>query len=269
MQSRTPAGYRESALGGTWLVARDDQHDAVRDTLARCTVHEWAAGRPGARALQGRGVAWATTLPSGMEVVVRHSRHGGALAAVTRDLFLAPSRAPHELAVSVWLRDAGIPTPPVIAYAVYSAFGPLCRADVVTGFVNGVDFPAAWAAAPTPEARDAIIDAVAALLRLMQAAGVRHPDLNVKNVLISGHDGARHASLLDVDRVQFLRTELHSDDFIRSAHEQTGVDNAQRLLLSVMKWRREQGLDVGDAHWNRLLDGAGVKSEALRRPTRP
>lgn len=260
----SPTGYREAAVGGTLVVARDAEFEALREIVAGDTIHQWASRQPGARALQGRGVAWATRLATGAEVVVRHSQHGGILAPLTGDIFLAPSRAPDELYAAVRLREAGIPTPEVVAYAVYSAIGPFCRADVVTAFVDGVDFPAAWAAALGSEARDAIIDAVAALLRVMQAAGARHPDLNVKNVLISQRDGAPRALLLDVDRVHFMRVDLHSVDFVRSGHEMLGVANARRLMASVMKWRGAHGLGVSDAHWNRLMDGAGVTSDLLR-----
>ena len=255
-QSGPPAGYRESALGRTLLVARDDQHDAVREALARGTLHQWAAARPGAQAMQGREIAWATQLPNGTPVVVRHSRHGGALAALTGDLFLAPSRAPNELAMSLRLREAGVPTPDILAYAVYPAMGLFCRADVVTALVDGVDFPAAWAAAHTPAARDAIIDAVAALLRMTQAAGARHPDLNVKNILISHTGGAPLAWVLDVDRVEFSP----------SGAAGLAALNARRLRRSLMKWRMRHGLDVSEAHWTRLVDGAGVVFDGTRAP---
>ena len=261
-QSGTPAGnpgssgYRESAFGRTLLVARHDHHDAVREALTGRTLHEWASGRPGARPFQGREIAWATELANGTAVVIRHSRHGGALAALTGDLFLAPSRAPHELATSLRLREAGVPTPDVLAYAVYPAMGLFCRADVVTAVVDGVDFPAAWAAAHTPAAREAIIDAVAALLRMMQAAGARHPDLNVKNILISHTGGAPLAWVLDVDRVEFGQ----------AGDAGLARRNAHRLRRSLGKWRARHGLDVSESHWARLVDGAAVVFDGAPGP---
>ena len=70
-------------------------------------------------------------------MVVRHSRHGGLLAPVTGDRFLAPTRAPQELATSLRLIDAGVSTPEIIAYAVYSAGGPFRRSDIATREVEG------------------------------------------------------------------------------------------------------------------------------------
>jgi hypothetical protein len=257
--SGPPAGYRESALGGTLLVAREDCHDAARavlaqrDTEVQGSLHRWAAAQRGARPMQGRGVAWAARFGP-VNAVIRHSRHGGALASLTGDLFLAPSRAPRELATALRLRGAGVATPEVLAYAVYSVAGPLCRADVVTAEIDGTDLPGAWADARGPAAREGIVDSVAVLLRAMRAAGAFHPDLNVKNVLISSVGGALLAYLLDVDRVQF-----HP-----AASERAALMNAMRLRVSLSKWRRLHGLDFGEANWARLVENSGIAATPAR-----
>jgi RIO-like serine/threonine protein kinase len=149
------------------------------------TLHAWAAQQPQARALRGRGTSYAVAL-DGEPVVVRHSRHGGLLAPLTRDLFLAPTRAPHELEVSIRLRHAGVPTPEIVAYAIYGAAPGLARADVVTREIAG-------------HALDSVAAAEALLVGLTRAGAV-HPDLNAHNVLVAG----KTAFVLDVDRVYFL-----------------------------------------------------------------
>lgn len=249
-----PDGYLESADRGMRVVAQREHHDAVRAAVAHETLHAWAARQPAARPLQGRGVAWATRLASGREVVVRHSRHGGLLAPLTRDLFLAPTRAPRELEVSLRLRDAGVPTPAVVAFVTYSAFGPFCRADVATSLVAGADLPAFWGAAADQAARNAITDAVAVLLRALRDAGAHHPDLNAKNVFLSSEDGIPRAWVLDVDRMTFGRAR---DDRI-------AVKNARRLLESFAKWRSLHRLDIADADMARLAEVAGLEHNALQ-----
>jgi len=236
------------------VVAQREHYDAVRAAVARETLHAWAARQSAARPLQGRGVAWATRLASGREVVVRHSHHGGLFAPLTRDLFLAPTRAPRELDVSLRLRDAGVPTPAVVAFVTYTAFGPFCRADVATSLVAGADLPVSWAAAPGQAGRDAITDAVAVLLRALHDTGAHHPDLNVKNVLISSTDGVPNAWVLDVDRVTFGRA---GDDRIAGK-------NARRLLESVARWKSAHGLDIADVDLRRLAEAAGLDHVALR-----
>lgn len=247
-ESGTPAGYRESALGTATMVAREHQHDAIRETLARGTLHQWAATQPNARPFQGRDIAWATALGNGTKVVVRHSRHGGALAALTGDLFLAPTRAPQELLTVLRLREAGVATPEMIAYVVYAAIGPFRRADVATALVDGVDLPRAWTTSPTPSARQPMIDAVAALLKSLAAVGAHHPDLNAKNMLIGTQAGAPRAWVLDVDRVTFGRA---NDPAIAKK-------NMMRLGSSLLKLGTAHGLDIREEDWQRLAAQAGV-----------
>lgn len=170
------------------------------------TLHGWAARTPNARPLRGRDIAYATML-AGAPVVVRHSRHGGLLAPLTQDLFLAPTRAPHELDVAIRLRAAGVPTPEIVAYATYAVIPGIERADVVTREVAGRELT-------RPEEAETLIQA-------MSRAGAVHPDLNMRNVLV---DGAT-AYVLDIDTVYFLRAGDHRIDqrnrarLMRSAHK--------------------------------------------------
>jgi hypothetical protein len=229
-----PPGYETFEIRGARVVAKSGIATAVREAMASGTLFEWAARCGGARSLAGRGTAWAATLPGRVEVVVRHSRHGGALASVTADLFLAPTRAPHELLAALRLERSGVRASEVLAYVVYPAFGPLRRADVATRLLHGADLPAAWRGARTEEARADIMRAVAGLLVSMRDAGAAHPDLNVKNIFISaGSDGAM-AFLLDVDRVEF--------------HEPSSVEavtrNLARLYRSVAKWNQQHALGM-------------------------
>jgi tRNA A-37 threonylcarbamoyl transferase component Bud32 len=79
--------------------------------------------------------------------------------------------------------------------------------------------------------RDAAWEATRTLLAAMHAAGVRHHDLNVKNVLLAPAPGGLVAYVLDVDRVELGRA---GEARLRAA-------NVQRLLRSARKWRDERG----------------------------
>jgi 3-deoxy-D-manno-octulosonic acid kinase len=248
-----PAGYVRSALGSTVLVARDWATPSLVAALAaHHSLHGWAEAQPGREALHGRGVAWGTALGAGAgtqtstPVVVRHSRHGGALAALTGDLFARPTRAPRELAAAVRLAGAGVPTPEVLAYTVHRVAGWLARSDVMTRRLPaGHDFPEAWRAATPGAARDALLDAVATLLRALASAGAHHPDLNVKNVYITSGD-APVACVLDVDRVTF------------DGDPHAAARNFARFARSVRKWQALHDLPVGDAELVRLASLAWV-----------
>jgi 3-deoxy-D-manno-octulosonic acid kinase len=245
-----PAGYREAAIGGTLMVARERDFDAFVAALGMGTLHAWAGAQPGAKAMQGRGVAWATTLPGGSEVVVRHSRHGGMLAPLTQDLFLAPTRAPEELAIAERLRAAGVRTPEVVGYAVYSVAGPLCRADVVTARVDGADLPTAWTTMDA-DRRTAVCDAVGQLIASLSSARARHHDLNARNVLISWEGPAPLAWVIDVDRITF-----------EQATPAIAAANARRLGQSIAKLQATQSIAFDAASWARILDRAGVPAVA-------
>ena len=230
---RPPAGYEEFFVGNARVVALSALGMAIREAMSDCTMFEWAATSAGARALVGRGTAWAATLPGGGAVVVRHSRHGGSLAALTSDLFLAPTRAPRELRTALRLMRADVPTSEVVAYAIYPVLGPLARADVATRLIDGADFPEAWQASRTAEERLRLMQALAKLLIRMQDAGAMHPDLNLKNVFISRNDQETTAYVLDVDRVEFLPPSGGP-----------GARNLGRLLRSAQKLNRRYGLGM-------------------------
>lgn len=237
-----PVGYRECAGHGTVLVCREDLLDTLRAALGRGTLHSWASAQPGGRPLQGRGVSWMVRIPGGPVAVVRHTWHGGALASLTRDVFLAPTRAPHELHVALRLEDARVPTPEVLAYATYAVAGPFCRADVVTAYVDGTDLPAALAAHPAADDRRAITAAVSRLMHALWHAGARHADLNARNILIARAEDGFRALVLDVDRVTFHAPR--SDAVARA--------NVERLSRSIHKWRTVYGLDIADADVTRM-----------------
>jgi hypothetical protein len=245
-----PPGYTRVEEPGATIVVRQD---AVADIVAayraaprdRPTLHGFAGRAPAARPLLGRQIAWAISLPvTGRAVVVRHNRHGGALRALTGDLFLSPTRAPFELDMALALETRGIRTPAIIAYAVYPAVPGFARSDVVTAAVpDSVDFGALLlqTSPGSPERGDAL-RAVNALLSRLAATRVRHHDLNVKNVLLQQVPASNAAWLLDVDRVQLDLPEPEAD-----------AANRARLHRSMIKWRDTRGARVSDAELEGLL----------------
>jgi hypothetical protein len=233
-----PAGYLRLELPHAAAVVRIEHVGAVRTALTEPTartLHAWAAAVPHARPFRGRGIAWAAPLPGGAaSVVVRHNRHGGLLASLTGDRFLAPTRAPYELETALRLAAAGVATPEVIAYAVYPAGPLLARSDLATREVTGArDLGDVLTASDTgTAARQAALDAISGLLDALFRAGARHHDLNVKNVLLAGDPLQPHALVLDVDRVTFHRP---NDIALRIA-------NNSRLMRSIDKYERLHGV---------------------------
>jgi len=251
--TRAPAGYTRFLQGTADVVALGACAEAVRRAVGARSLYDYAASHPGRRELRGRGVAYAVPLPDDeTRVVVRHSRHGGLLAPVTGDRFLPPTRAPHELRAALRLAEAQVPTPEVIAYATYPAGAMFRRSDVATReVVGGTDLGDVLARAGDGAARSAALGATAELLRALERAGARHPDLNVTNVLIVAADGLpARALVLDVDRVVFGER----------GDARIGAANVRRLLRSARKLRSNGRITVSDEELSGLAAAAGRDS---------
>lgn len=241
-------GYVKLAVNGCRAVVLDFAAAAVGRVLAGGTLHAWSARQPGREELRGRGVIYAANLPTTppLPVVIRRNRHGGLLHGLTGEYFLAPTRAPHELATALRLAAAGIPTPEVIGYAVYPAAGIFARCDVMTRRLPpGDDLPAAWQKRSGAE-REPLLRAVAGLLKALAAAKAWHADLNLKNIYIAGSGADLTAFLLDVDRVTFP----DAGDI--------AARNFRRLARSARKWRSRWGLDFDEAALVQLGVYSGV-----------
>lgn len=229
----TPAGFVRVTAGRCSAVVLAAHEADARLMLTEGSLYDAAARDLAARSLQGRGVAYAIALPaSGTWAVVRHNRHGGLLAPLTRDLFLPPTRAPRELAIAQRLRAMGVPTPEVLMYGTSPAPFPFRRADVVTREIEGGRDLSAFLSHQTSDSdRAAAWRATRQLVQEMIRAGARHHDLNVKNVLLARDEGVLTAFLLDVDRVTFAVP----------GSEEVRAGNVARLLRSARKWRDERG----------------------------
>jgi Lipopolysaccharide kinase (Kdo/WaaP) family len=262
-----PAGYARVVLRGVELVARTDALQAVRDALeiGSGSLYEYAARHPAVRARAGRNgfSAYLAPLPNGDHTVVRHNRHGGFFAPVTLDLFLPPTRAPGELWAALRLAREGVPTPEVLAYAIYPAGLLLRRSDVMTREIrDGRDLGGVLVDADET-ARHAALEAATLVIGTLSRIGARHHDLNVKNLLIapsaslSGGTRGVVAYVLDVDRVEFLRP----------GDSRVTERNLSRFLRSARKWREIYGARVDESELVRMA--SAVRRLVASRPSDP
>lgn len=224
---------------------------ALVDTLSAIisehrTLYEWASAQPQPRALRGRAPVYVAELPDGAEtVVVRHAWHGGLLAPLTGDRFLRPTRAPIELSMSERLRRANIPSTIVLGYARYDLWQGFCRVDVISRFIpNAFDLGMIVAGLVPEISRDEALGATHKLLIRLADAGVVHPDLNVKNVLLVRSKNAElTAMVIDVDVVRWHE---------RGARGEVMQANVNRLARSIRKWRTHFGCDISDVMIDRF-----------------
>ena len=201
-----PAGYARQRERGAVIVALPAVlPEVVAAVQAAGTLYDWAAACPNAQPFTGRGAAYRVRLGA-VDALVRHYHRGGFVARLARDSYVRAGepRPLRELRVSVAVRAAGVPTPEVLA-AVVHARGPLYRGDLATHFVADSSDLAAltWESARWSEPlRAAAWHAAGMLLRRSFAAGVRHADLNLRNILVTREHGPVHALLLDLDRAR-------------------------------------------------------------------
>lgn len=233
-----PTGFVRFTIDNREVVCAKHIADAILEALRAGTLYRYAEVHAEARPLAGRGVAYAIPLPRDVErVVVRHNRHGGLLAPLTRDLFRPPTFAPAELKISEKLRRAGVPTPVMLGYVIYAAPGGFRRADVVTREIeNSHDLSTAMMSNDRAR-RDRALAATATLVSALSEAKARHHDLNVKNILLHDvSDGSIEALVLDVDRVEFVEDA-----------ETAREANLARFMRSAKKWQAIHRAVVTDA----------------------
>ncbi|MBL8724501.1 MAG: hypothetical protein JNK49_10670 [Planctomycetes bacterium] len=195
-----PAGFVElraaAAIG--WLLAELAPH-GLQPFWANLTPLPGAKGRGGVGSL----------VVAGRELVVRPYQRGGALGKLLRDRYPSPQRARNELAVLAELRAQGVPVVAPIA-AVAQRRGAFWRLRLCTERVpEALPLPAFLAA--HPELRRHTATAVGTLVRLAFAAGLRHPDLHLDNVLCAPRGDRVRAVLVDLDRAK-LRGPLTTAD---------------------------------------------------------
>ncbi|MBI4863782.1 MAG: hypothetical protein HY815_26515 [Candidatus Riflebacteria bacterium] len=167
------------------------------------------ARSPGTRRFRGRGICTSVPLGDDDRAVLRHYHHGGILAPVTRDLFWGPRPRPLiEMITSDRLRARGVPTPEVLGmFWRYRGF-LFYQADIITREVpESVDLatfleltlPIKDVAGQRRRRRRVLAEAGRVLARAHDA-GMDHPDLNLKNLLVrEGSDGLS-VWILDLDR---------------------------------------------------------------------
>lgn len=202
---RGPPGFRHLVQGPRELwVAESLVEPVLRLELLAPGGLRRALARGGGAS--GRGHTAVVALPGrDARLHLRPLRRGGALAPLWRDRLLAPARPLAELDSLVRLAAAGAPVPEA-ALVLARRAGPLWRACVGTlhleDTLDGVRFLEAR------PARDRVLRAAAAAgeaVRRLHAAGGRHADLHLKNLLLREQAEGACVWIVDLDRARTAR----------------------------------------------------------------
>lgn len=154
------------------------------------------------------------------------------MAGVLGDRYLRMGvpRPVREYRVGLALEAAGVPTPEHVGAAVYPA-GVWYRGDLVTRFVEGSRDLAEALFGGSDDGAAPAMRASGRLVRRLHEAGLDHPDLNLKNILLAGPASGPEALILDLDRAR-LRRQLGPRARDRML---------ERFWRSARKWERKTG----------------------------
>ena len=195
-----------------------------------------AARHPESRRFPGRGAVVSAPFPGLGTLLIRPCVHGGFWGLLARDLYLGPGRVLREIRASEKLIQVGVPTPQIQAVLFYP-IGFFVRTEVVTSFVSGGrDLNDLLSTRPLAGQRTRIFSSVRRLFEQLKRHGIRHPDLNARNILLAqAGSGSWTAWLLDVDAVRWREPGSATID----------TANRNRLLRSLLKLARR-----GDLGWS-------------------
>jgi tRNA A-37 threonylcarbamoyl transferase component Bud32 len=164
--------------------------------LGGAPLPAWGASVP--HALTGRGPIHVLQTPRG-QLVVKELRRGGLLGGLARRTFLDPRRGWREAEAAEALAARGIATPEVVAVRSVRLAPGLFRLEIATARVAARGDLLELARAPGTDLR-ALARAAGATLRRAHDAGLRHRDLNAKNLLVPAEGAREELVVLDLDR---------------------------------------------------------------------
>ncbi|HEX2091595.1 MAG TPA: lipopolysaccharide kinase InaA family protein [Longimicrobiaceae bacterium] len=202
---------------------------------------EATAGRAGG----GREAHPVVALPSGERAVVRTYRRGGAVRHLNRERYFLGHRAFAELRAAEAARRGSVRTPLPLA-ATERRAGVGYTAHFATLWVPDARDLAAWLADADPVRRLEVLREAGWQVGRMHRAGVKHPDLNLRNLLVRDPgEGAPEVYLLDFDRARVYPGPVPGC--------QSGRD-----LLRLARSARKLRVSIGREGWAALEKGYGA-----------
>jgi len=192
----------------------------------------------------GRAEHPVVVLARGERVVVRAYRRGGLVRHLNRDWYLLGHRAFQELRVTEHAAAAGVRVPTVLA-AVERRAGAGYRAALATREIAGAEELPRWLEGRDRESARRALAEAGRQIAGMHAAGIVHPDLNLRNLLVVGAPAGPQVYLLDFDRARLL----------------SGAVSARlraRGLLRLARSTRKLRAPIDEDGWEALRAGYGA-----------
>jgi 3-deoxy-D-manno-octulosonic acid kinase len=217
-----------------------------RDCEAPLAWIGWESAPAGAeRVGGGRAPHPVVVLPDGTRAVVREYLRGGMLRHLNGSRYFIGHRAMAELRATERARAAGVRVPEVLA-AVERRRGVGYTAWLATRMVEGARELAGWLGGRGAAERRGVLAAVGREVGHLHRGGVGHPDLNLRNFLVTeAEDGAPAVYLIDFDRARLYEGAAPA---MRRARD------LRRLARSARKLRA----GITPAEWAAVREGYGA-----------
>ncbi len=203
---RVPDGFHIVRTGATVFVCRDDLEDDARavglDVPERCVrLVETSTPR------SGRGPVGRVTLPSGVRVVLKKLRRGGATGAIWRDRFLGTRRIAANVWIPIEVARRGIPTASPVCLLVREGPRGLFQAWLAAEEISEAEDLRGWLARSGADL-DPVLAETLVTVRRMHDAGVDHRDLNLGNLLVRKGPARWESFVVDLDRARIRKGPL-------------------------------------------------------------
>lgn len=254
---KPPSGVTAARVGRISVWTRPEVMAWVELAIGEAgSLHAHASRTPDRSSLEGRGPVH--VIPAAFQpptdqpaqwAVRRFYRGGGVRWLGDRHLRSPRPRPFSEWIASDLLRSKGVATPQVQAAAVHAS-GLVYRGDIVTEYIpDGVELATLLFGDREGDRNPALVEsalsAAGTLVRQIAEAGVHHPDLNARNILLRPAGTAWTAVVLDLDRCRIGEARANPSAMLA------------RLTRSIEKLGRASGIPV-PARALRALDGSDV-----------
>lgn len=185
-------------------------------------------------------------MEGGERAVVKEYLRGGAVRYLNRARYLLGHRAFAELIATERARNAGVRAPAVLIAAERRLkFG--YTAQLATRWIAHGCHGEAWLRGAARESRNAVLIEAGRQIALMHDAGIAHPDLNLRNLLIAEPPRAAKplVYLLDFDRARLYPSPVPA---VRRKRDLERLGRSARKLGLALEH---------NGGWRALRDGYG------------
>ncbi len=197
------------------------------------------------RTTGGRASHPVIELADGERILLREYRRGGVIRHFNRATYFTGNRALDELRATVVAGNRGLDVARIIAAVEHPArFG--YTAMLAIGWIDGAAELATLLEFTPPHDRPGIVRLAGAEIGRMHDAGIAHPDLNLRNLLIApGEDSSTpRVIIIDFDRARVRSTPVPA--WRRRAELRRFVRSTWRL-----------GAPMGQPEFEAFRDGYG------------